>query len=40
MWIVAGSVLQRYDGHRFLNFVPGSKTYSIPGGGIKNMKMD
>ncbi|HLO83371.1 MAG TPA: two-component regulator propeller domain-containing protein [Chitinophagaceae bacterium] len=40
IWFGAGNVLQRYDGHRFLNFVTGSRESGIPAGNIRGLQVD
>jgi ligand-binding sensor domain-containing protein len=40
IWLGAGNVLQRYDGHRFLNFFTGSKESGIPAGSIRGLQED
>jgi ligand-binding sensor domain-containing protein len=40
IWVGAGNVLQRYDGHRFLNFITGSKENGLPSGQIRGLQVD
>ncbi len=40
IWLGAGNVLQRYDGHRFRNFFTGSKESGIPAGNIRGLQID
>lgn len=37
IWVATGTVLQRYDGHRFISFYPGKR---LPMGSIRSMVMD
>lgn len=40
IWLGAGNVLQRYDGHRFMSFFTGSKESGIPAGNIRGLQVD